>query len=80
MDRIITLALSDIFVGQILDVLRFEQDAWAYTQSYLLGGPLDMERLIKVHSTPTDAGKMVAFYQDIIDAVEQQYQATNPNR
>jgi hypothetical protein len=73
MDRIITLKLPYSFVGQILDVLRTEQDAWVYTRSYLLGGPLDIERLIKAHSTATEAGKMVDYYQDIIDAVERQY-------
>jgi hypothetical protein len=73
MDRMITLTLPDWFVGQIIDVLRLEQDAWAYTLSYFLGGPLDMERMIKAGSKPTEAQKMVDFYQDIIDAVERQY-------
>jgi len=73
MDKTITLTLPDWYVGQILDVLRLEQDAWAYTRSYFLGGPLDIERLIKADSTAEEARKMVDFYQDIIDAVERQY-------
>ena len=72
MEKTITLKLPHSFVGQILDILRTEQDAWAYTQSYLLGGPLDIERLIKAHSTATEAGKMIDYYQMIIDAIEQQ--------
>ena len=73
MDRTVTLTLPDLFVGQILDVLRQEQEAWVYTRSYLLGGPLDIERLIKVDSTAEGARKMVEYYQEIIDAVERQY-------
>jgi hypothetical protein len=73
MDKTITLTLPDSLVGQILDVLRMEQEAWIYTRSYFLGGPLDMERLIKADSTGEDARKMVDYYQDIIDAVEKQY-------
>jgi len=73
MDEIVTLKMPHSFVGQILDVLRMEQDAWGYTQSYLLGGPLDIDRLIKADSTATEAGKMVDFYQGIIDVVERQY-------
>ena len=44
-----------------------------YTRSYFLGGPLDMDRMIKANSKPTEAQKMVDYYQDIIDAVERQY-------
>ena len=73
MDRTITLTLPHSFVDQILDVLRLEQEAWVYTLNYFLGGPLDIERLIKADSKPTEAQKMVDYYQDIIDAVERQY-------
>ena len=73
MDKTITLKLPRLFVGQILDVLRLEQEAWVYTESYFLGGPLDIERLIKVDSTAEGARKMVEYYQEIIDAVARQY-------
>jgi hypothetical protein len=73
MDKEITLKLPDSFVGQIIDILRLEQDAWVYTLSYFQGGPLDMERMIKAGSKPTEARKMVDYYQDIIDAVERQF-------
>ncbi|MDP6542436.1 MAG: hypothetical protein QGH60_00510 [Phycisphaerae bacterium] len=73
MDKTITLTLPDLFVGQILDVLRQEQEAWVYTRSYFLGEPLDMDRLIKDGSTAEGARKMVDYYQEIIDAVERQY-------
>ena len=73
MDKTITLTLLDSFVGQILDVLRLEQEAWAYTESYFLGGPLDINRLIKEDSTANEARKMVEYYQGIIDAIEGQY-------
>ena len=73
MDKTVTLTLPDYFVGQILDVLRLEQDTWAYTESYLLGGPLDIDRLIKEDSTANEARKMVEYYQAIIDTVERQY-------
>ena len=73
MDKTIPLTLPDLFVGQILDVLRQEQEAWVYTRSYFLGEPLDMDRLIKDGSTAEGARKMVDYYQEIIDAVERQY-------
>jgi len=72
MDREIRLTLQDSFVGQILDVLRQEQEAWSYTRCYLLGGVLDVDRLIKEDSTPEGARKMVDYYQEIIDAIEGQ--------
>jgi len=73
MDKRITLKLPRLFVGQILDVLRMEQETWVYTENYFLGGPLDMDRLIKEDSTAEEARKMVDYYQDIIDEVEQEY-------
>ena len=73
MDKIITLTLPDSFVGQILDVLRMEQEAWVYTRRYFLGELLDMDRLIKDGSTAEGARKMVDYYQKIIDAIERQY-------
>ena len=73
MDKTITLKLPRLFVGQILDVLRMEQETWVYTENYFLGGPLDMDRLIKEDSTAEEARKMVEYYQDIIDEVERHY-------
>ena len=73
MDEIITLILPHSFVGQILDVLREEQGAWSYTRSYLLGGPVDINRLIKEDATDNEAYKMYMSYQEIIDAIERQY-------
>ncbi len=73
MDKTITLTLPHSFVGQIIDVLRQEQEAWLYTESYFLGEPLDINRLIKEDSTANEARKMVEYYQGIIDAVERQY-------
>ncbi|MDP6044168.1 MAG: hypothetical protein QGG25_01060 [Phycisphaerae bacterium] len=69
----ITLTLPHSFVGQILDVLYEEQGVWSYTRSYLLGGPVDINRLIKEDATDNEAYKMYMYYQEIIDAVKRQY-------
>ena len=63
MDKTITLTLPDLFAGQILDVLYEEQMAWSYTRSYVLGG----------HLTAKEAFKLIKHYQEITDAIEQQY-------
>lgn len=73
MEKIITLKLPDSFVGQIIDVLYEEQAAWSYTRSYLLGGPVDINRLIKEGATDNEAYNAYIYYQKIIDAVKQQY-------
>lgn len=73
MDKTISLKLPHSFVGQILDVLQWEQEAWSYTENYFLTGQFDINRLIKEDSTAEGARKMVEYYQEIIDAVERQY-------
>ena len=63
MDETITLTLPRLFAGQILVLLHEVQIALSSRQSYVLGGRL----------TAKETFKMIKYYQQIIDAVEQQY-------
>jgi hypothetical protein len=76
MDKLITLTLPQSFVGQILDALHEAQGACSYTRSYLLGGPVNIDRLIQEGSTDNKAYRMYMSYQKIIDAVKEQYDRT----
>ncbi|MDP6542437.1 MAG: hypothetical protein QGH60_00515 [Phycisphaerae bacterium] len=63
MDETITLTLPRLFVGQILVLLHEVQLALSSRQSYVFGG----------HLTATELFKMIKYYREIADAVEQQY-------
>jgi len=73
MNELITLTLPHSFVGQILDLLYEEQAAWSYERSYLFGGPVDIDRLIKEDATDNEAYKAYMYYQEIIDALRRQF-------
>ena len=63
MDETITLTLPRLFAGQILVLLHEVQIALSSRQSYVPGG----------HLTAKETFKLIKRYQEITDAVEQQY-------
>jgi len=63
MDETITLTLPRLFAGQILLLLHEVQIALSSRQSYIFGE----------HLTPKELFKMIKYYREITDAVEQQY-------
>ena len=63
MDETITLTLPRLFAGQILCLLHEMQIALSSRQSYSPGEQL----------TPEETFKLIKYYQEITDAVEQQY-------
>ena len=63
MNETITLTLPRLFAGQILLFLHEVQIALSSRQSYVPGGDL----------TAKETFKLIKYYQEITDAVEQQY-------
>ena len=63
MDETITLTLPRLFVAQIILTMREVEFALSSRQSYVWGGSL----------TAKEAFKLIKYYLEIIDTVEQQF-------
>ena len=75
MDSEVTLTLSRLFVGQVLDMLEDQRDIWEYTERFLIHGQVEEDRIIAEASSPEDARKMMDYYGDIITRIRCQLPA-----
>ena len=71
MNQGITLKLSQIMVGQILDGLRERQKVWRYTQEYMETGCTE-EPCIEECSSADEDQNIVEYYEEIISSIEKQ--------
>ncbi|MBI9015892.1 MAG: hypothetical protein JEZ07_01390 [Phycisphaerae bacterium] len=69
---LVTISLSRIDIGQLIDGLSVRRDAWRYTQRYLEEGYMEPERLIEECSDIEEAKSIADHYNDIIENIEKQ--------
>lgn len=71
-DRIVTLKLPRLMVGQIIDGLRERQKVWLYTAEYMNTGSTEEPCIIEECSDADEAKNIVAYYEEIIKSIEKQ--------
>ena len=72
MKKIVTLKLSDLDAGQIIDGLTERMKVWKATERYLRTGLADIDDCIEECSKPEEAQSIAEYYQNIIDNIQLQ--------
>ncbi len=72
MNRIVTLSLPALDVGQILDALNIRMEQWAYTADYLRTGRISKPYPIEECSDADEAQRLADYYGSIIRSIEEQ--------
>jgi len=70
--RTFALKLDSIQLGRILELLKDQIDVWTNTLSYAGGVPIDDQLGIKEHRDAAEAQKMIAYFQQLVDGIEEQ--------
>ena len=71
-DRIVTLKLPRLMVGQIIDGLRERQKVWLYTAEFMDTGETEEPCIIEECSNADEARNIAAYYEEIINSIEEQ--------
>jgi hypothetical protein len=71
-DRIVTLKLPRLMVGQIIDGLRERQKVWLYTAEYMNTGSTEEPCIIEECSDANEAKNIAAYYEEIIKEINAQ--------
>jgi hypothetical protein len=71
-DRIVTLKLPRLMVGQIIDGLRERQKIWLYTAEFMETGTTEEPCIIEECSNADEAKNIAAYYEEIINSIEKQ--------
>jgi hypothetical protein len=72
MDKIVTLQLPDLMVGQILDGLEQQRHVWQATAHFLVTGEPPDDVLVAECSHEAEAAWIAAFYDEIICEIRRQ--------
>lgn len=72
MDKIITLRLPDLMVGQILDGLEQQRHVWQATAHFLATGQSPADVLVAECSHQEEAAWIANFYDEIIHEIRRQ--------
>ena len=72
MNNEVTLNLSRLEAGQILDALLEQLEIWRYTERYMHTGYVEEPYCVKECTDENEAGKIAKFYESIIQAIEKQ--------
>jgi len=74
MDDIVVLKLSRNFIGQVIECLEVAIEDWHRTKIYHESGDInpDDPDYVKECSDATEAGKIEAFYREILADIEKQ--------
>lgn len=68
----VTLTLSRLDAGQVLDALHERMHIWQITRQYLETGHSDPTAIIEECSDPDEAQSIADYYQSIIETIEAQ--------
>lgn len=71
-DRIVTLKLPRLMVGQIIDGLRERRKIWLYTAEYMKTGHTEEYCIIEECSDAEEAKNIAAYYEEIIKEINAQ--------
>jgi hypothetical protein len=72
-EKFVTLKLSELFVGQMLDGLRIRAESWERTKEYLADGVIDSDDpYVEECSDENEAEQIANFYKEIIKEIENQ--------
>ncbi|MGB8226969.1 MAG: hypothetical protein WCE45_08940 [Sedimentisphaerales bacterium] len=71
-DRIVTLKLPRLMVGQIIDGLRERQKVWMYTAEFMETGNTEEPCIIEECSDADEARNIAAYYEEIITSIDKQ--------
>ena len=72
MDENVTLILSQLDVGQILDALYQRLKTWRYTENFIMTGCADERYWPEECSCPAEARRIAQHYEEVIEIIEQQ--------
>lgn len=72
MEKLITLTLNDLDVGQVLDGLEQRRIVWQATAEYLENGSTDLSDCIEECSDADEAQAIANHYQEIIAKIKRQ--------
>jgi len=71
-DKIVTLKLPRLMVGQIIDGLRERQKIWLYTAEFMDTGETEEPCIIEECSNADEAKNIASYYEEIINCIEKQ--------
>ena len=71
MEDFVTLRLSRLDAGQIIDGLTERMKVWKDTEEYLRTGCFDLDSFIEECSNPEEARSIAEYYEKIIDLIQQ---------
>jgi hypothetical protein len=71
-DKIVTLKLPRLMVGQIIDGLRERQKIWLYTAEFMETGSTEEPCIIEECSDGDEARNIAAYYEEIINEINAQ--------
>ena len=71
-DKIVTLKLPRLMVGQIIDGLRERQKVWLYTAEFMETGTTEEPCIIEECSDADEAKNIAAYYDEIVKSIEKQ--------
>lgn len=71
-DRIVTLKLPRLMVGQIIEGLQARQEVWLDTAEYMETGVTSEPCIIEECSNANEARNIATYYEEIINAIEKQ--------
>ena len=72
MNKAVSLTLSALDVGHILDALTMRMEKWAYTAEYLRTGRISESYPIEECSDADEAQQLADHYASIIKSIEEQ--------
>lgn len=72
MEKVITLTLNAMDVGQVLDGLEQRRIIWQATAEYLENGSTDLSDFIEECSDAEEAQAVAEHYQRIMDTIRKQ--------
>ncbi len=72
MKKIVTLKLSDLDAGQIIDGLTERMKVWKATERYLRTGVSEIDDFIEECSYPEEAHSIAKHYEKIIGLIRKQ--------
>jgi hypothetical protein len=72
MDEFVTLCLSRLDAGQIIDGLTERMKVWQATAEYLERGYSDISNYIEECSNPHEAHSIAEYYEKIIELIKKQ--------
>ena len=75
MDRIVTLKLPNLMVGQIIDGLQERKKIWLLTAEFMETGETKEPCIIEECSDTNEAKNIAAYYGEIVNEIEKQLEA-----